>query len=201
MRIGIMGGTFDPIHHAHLILGEQAYDQLKLDLVLFLPAGRPPHKMHRTGGATNEERLEMTRLATEDNPHFKVDDLEMREDRLSYSYETLEELKKAHPDDEFFFIIGEDSLNDLDTWREPQRICDAASLLVAIRGHRDPAVLEKMIEHTRTLYGARIIRLETVNMDISSTKIRALVAEGRSIRYYVPEQVREYIEEHGIYKR
>lgn len=200
MRIGIMGGTFDPIHMAHLVLGEQAFCQFQLDRVLFLPAGFPPHKIHREGRATNAERLEMTRLAIEDNPHFELCDLEMKEDRLSYSYETLEELRTRHPDWELFFIIGADSLRDFKTWKMPQRICNAASLIVAVRGGIDEGLLDQEIREVRDLFGARVFRMETFSLEISSTHLRKMVRCGESIRYYVPEAVRHYIDRNHLYQ-
>ena len=119
-----MGGTFDPIHIGHLILGESAWQQLGLDYVIYLPAGNPPHKQHREGRATDRQRMDMVQLATAENPHFIVSDFEMNEDGFTYTYRTLEHMRKEYPGAEIYFIIGADSLFDFDTWREPQKICD-----------------------------------------------------------------------------
>ena len=108
-KIGIMGGTFDPIHMGHLILGEKAYEQLELDKVLFMPCGNPPHKRNRKGRATDEQRAEMVRLAIEDNPHFELSLIEMHEEGYTYTYRTLEQLNVENPDTEYYFIIGADS--------------------------------------------------------------------------------------------
>ena len=110
-RIGIMGGTFDPVHIGHLILGEKAYEQFALDQVLFMPAGNPPHKRHREGRASDDQRVEMVRRAIDGNPHFSLSMEEMNAEGYSYTYLTLERLKEQNPDTEYFFIIGADSLD------------------------------------------------------------------------------------------
>lgn len=198
-KVGLMGGTFDPIHIGHLILGETAYEQFHLDRVVYMPAGNPPHKRHREGRATDEERYEMVQLAIRSNPHFAISDFEMNEDGYSYTYRTLEAIKKAHPDCDLYFIIGADSLFDFDTWREPQRICDNCTLIVATRNHTAAALLDEQIEHVRRKYHAGIEKLESENIDCSSNMIRSWISEGRSIRYYVADPVREYIRKNGIY--
>lgn len=200
-RIGLMGGTFDPIHIGHLILGETAYEQFALDRVIYMPAGNPPHKRHREGRATDEERYEMVKLAIDSNPHFSISDFEMNEDGYSYTYRTLEAIRGRHPDWKLYFIIGADSLFDFDTWREPQRICDNCSLIVATRNHTATELLDERIESVRRRYHAEIDKLESENIDCSSNMIRDWVGNGRSIRYYVTDPVRKYIEEHRIYRK
>ena len=132
-KIGIMGGTFDPIHIGHLILGEAAYEQFGLDEVWFLPAGNPPHKRNRAGRAKDAQRVEMVRRAIASNPHFVLCTKEMKDEGYTYSYRTLEAMRKEHPCTEFYFIIGADSLFYFDEWKNPERICAAAKLLVATR--------------------------------------------------------------------
>ena len=134
-KIGIMGGTFDPIHMGHLILGEQSYEQFQLDKVLFMPSGNPPHKRDRAGRASDNQRVDMVRLAIEDNPHFELSLAEMHETGYTYTYRTLEELKEYNPDTDYYFIIGADSLFAFDEWMEPERICRACTLVVAVRDH------------------------------------------------------------------
>lgn len=199
-KIGLMGGTFDPIHIGHLILGETAYEQFHLDRVVYMPAGNPPHKRHREGRATDEERYEMVNLAIRNNPHFAISDFEMTEDGYSYTYRTLEAIRKKHPDYELYFIIGADSLFDFDTWRMPQRICDNCVLIVATRNHTADDLLDRQIEHVRNTFSAHIEKLESENIDCSSNMIREWVNEGRSIRYYVTDPVIEYIQKHDIYR-
>ena len=134
-RIGIMGGTFDPIHIGHLILGETAYEQFHLDQVLFMPAGNPPHKRNRSNRATDEQRTEMVKIAIASNPHFALSLEEMNQDGFTYTYRTLERLKRQNPDTDYFFIMGADSLYEFEKWREPGRILAACTVLVATRDH------------------------------------------------------------------
>ncbi|HIS27728.1 MAG TPA: nicotinate (nicotinamide) nucleotide adenylyltransferase, partial [Candidatus Pullilachnospira intestinigallinarum] len=145
-KVGIMGGTFDPIHISHLILGETAYEQFSLDKVLFLPAGNPPHKRNRKGGASDLERVEMVRRAIAGNSHFQLCLDEMDASDYSYTYRTLERMKAEHPDTEFYFIVGADSLFDFEKWKEPARICQAASILVAVRDHIDDERLSRKMK-------------------------------------------------------
>ena len=198
-KVGIMGGTFDPIHIGHLILGEAAYEQYNLDKVLFMPAGRPPFKEGRKGMASNEQRTEMVRLAIASNPHFELSMLEMNEDGMSYTYRTLETLKKEHPDTEYYFIMGADSLLYFDSWMNPQRIADAAVIVVATRNHMPQETLDEKIRQLCGTYGASIRKLETPNLDISSSQIREWVSQGRGIQYYVPDPEIRYIGEQGLY--
>ena len=120
-KIGIMGGTFDPIHIGHLILGEAAYEQFGLDEVWFLPAGNPPHKRNRAGQAKDAQRVEMVRRAIASNPHFVLCTKEMEDEGYTYSYRTLEAMRKEHPGTEFYFIIGADSLFYFDEWKKTSR--------------------------------------------------------------------------------
>lgn len=197
-RVGIMGGTFDPIHIGHLILGESAWQQFSLEKVLFMPSGNPPHKKKRDG-ATNQQRIEMVRLAIASNPRFKLSLEEMHEEGYIYTKETLKRLRVRHPDTDYYFIMGADSLLTFDTWNGPQEICDQCVLTVAVRDSMDNRTLDEAIRHTKEKYHADIRKLESQNLDISSHQIRSWCAEGRSIRYYVPDPVQTYIQEKGIY--
>lgn len=198
-RIGIMGGTFDPIHIGHLILGERAYEQLNLDKVWFMPSGNPPHKRDRQGRASDEQRTEMVRLAIEGNPHFELSVFEMRKEGYTYTYHTLECLQEEIPDAEFFFIIGADSLFDFPKWMKPERICAACTLVVATRDQTSMERLEEQIRKLEDMYHGKFIILDTTNLEISSKMLRGMVKEKRSIRYYVPITVEEYIGKHEIY--
>ena len=195
-----MGGTFDPIHIGHLILGESAWQQFSLDKVLFMPSGNPPHKKVREG-ATNEQRVDMVRLAIASNPHFELSMEEMHERGYIYTKETLQRLRRLHPDTEYYFIMGADSLLAFSSWNGPQEICDQCILAVAVRDSMDIETLDSAIDQVRNRYNAKIRKLESPNLDISSHSIRTWYAEGRSIRYYVPEPVRKYIFEKDIYGR
>lgn len=199
-KIGIMGGTFDPIHIGHLILGEKAYRQFGLDQIRFMPAGNPPHKQHREGRATDEQRVEMVRRAIGNNPHFALSLEEMNADGYSYTYRTLERLKAQNPDEEYYFIIGADSLLDFDGWMEPARICAAAKLLVAGRNHVERGRLERQMEYLGEKYGGDFQLLDIPNLDISSKMLRKWVGESETFRYYVPDCVYSYIMEQKIYQ-
>ena len=199
-RIGIMGGTFDPIHIGHLILGETAYHQFHLDNVLFMPAGNPPHKQDRENRATDSQRVEMVRLAIASNPHFTLSMEEMHREGYSYTYRTLERLKKRYPDTEYYFILGADSLYTFDEWKEPARILGACTILVGTRNHTSDEKLDRVIEHLEEKYHGQIEKLESLNIDISSKMIRSWIEKGRSLAYYVPDQVIEYIQKNNIYK-
>ena len=198
-KIGIMGGTFDPIHVSHLILGEAAYEQFGLDKVLFMPSGNPPHKKGRHG-ASNEERVEMVRRAISGNDHFELSLEEMHEDGYTYTRLTLERLRKENPDTEYYFIMGADSLLSFDTWRDPDQISKLCVIVVAVRDHLPTEELDRCIALTSEKYDADIRKLSTVNMDISSHQIREWISEGRSCRYYLPDPVLDYIAQEKIYQ-
>ena len=199
-RIGIMGGTFDPIHIGHLILGETAYHQFQLDKVLFMPAGNPPHKQDRENGATDSQRVDMVRLAIASNPHFTLSLEEMHKEGYTYTYRTLERLKQQNPDTEYYFILGADSLYTFDDWKEPGRILAACTILVGTRNNTSDEKLDRVICHLEEKYQGKIEKLESLNIDISSKMIRSWIEKGRSLAYYVPDQVIDYIQRNNIYK-
>lgn len=212
MKTGILGGTFNPIHNAHLRIAEEARDRFALDRVIFIPAALPPHKP-TVGELSFADRLEMVRLAVADNPHFAASDLEKVRGGRSYSIDTLRTLHQEHPGDEFYFIIGGDSFRDISTWHDYASIFSlchlvavqrpratfeslAKALPVAIANefcYNEPA---KMLTHSS---GCNVYALHGVLLDISSSHIRALVRAGRSIRYLVPEAVEQYIQEQRLY--
>ena len=194
-----MGGTFDPIHIGHLLIAEQACQQLSRDKVLFMPAGNPPHKKNREGRATNEQRTEMTRMAIDGNPHFELSLMEMNEAGYSYTYITLEKLKEQNPDTDYYFIIGADSLYDFKGWAMPERICACATILVATRNHTDEKLLDYELQMNSSWFNGRFEKLIIDNIDISSQQLRKWIREGKSVRYYTPDSVIAYINEHQIY--
>lgn len=196
-----MGGTFDPIHMGHLILGEQSFEQLHLDKVLFMPSGNPPHKRNRAGRASDGQRVDMVRLAIEDNPHFELSLAEMHETGYTYTYRTLEELKEQNPDTDYYFIIGADSLFTFDEWKEPARICRACTLVVAVRDHASSDELNQEIKRLSAKYEGHFTLLDTMNIDVSSHQIRSWVSEGKSLKYYIPDPVISYMKENGIYRK
>lgn len=198
-KIGIMGGTFDPIHVGHLMLAEQAYDKFGLDKVLIMPTGNPPHKDNSVSALT-KHRVQMARLAIENNKHFELSLVEVERSGYTYTYETLEELTRTNPDVDYYFIIGADSLLDFDKWKEPSKICQSTTLLVATRYNLSTKELDRQIDEVTHKYNANIHSLETPNIDISSKLIRTLVSTGKSIKYYVTNDVERYIYKNNLYK-
>ena len=198
-RIGIMGGTFDPIHIGHLILGECAYEEFGLDKVLFMPSGNPPHKKDASGRASNEHRQKMTSLAIASNPHFELSLIEMEREGYIYTNETLRILKKEHPDTEYYFIMGADSLFQFHEWRSPQIIADLAVLAVAVRDNVSDEAFDHRIAQMEEMYHARILKMSVPNIDVSSTGIREAIAGGKSCRYFLPDRVMDYIQDNGLY--
>ena len=199
-RIGILGGTFDPVHIGHLILGEEARFQLGLEKILFMPSHNPPHKTDRAGRAADAQRVEMLRLAIASNPHFELSMTEMERPGLSYTYQTLEVLNMASPGTEFVLIIGGDCLFDFETWMKPERIAAGASMAVGSRGlHSAEELTEKAAELTDR-YGARIYILDLNPVSVSSSMLRDYLSFGRSLRYYVPPEVLSYMEKEKLYR-
>jgi len=195
--IGIMGGTFDPIHYGHLVTAETARDILGLEKVIFVPAGKPPHKKgYRVTQAY--QRLKMVELAINTNPYFEASDTEIRRPGYSYTVDTVLEFHNLYGDrKKLFFITGADAILEILTWRDVERIFDYCSFIAATR----PGVSLKGLEEFKTKLGSRaeILLLEVPALAISSTDIRSRVQKKRSIRYLLPDEVREYINEHHLY--
>jgi nicotinate-nucleotide adenylyltransferase len=188
-RLGLFGGTFDPVHHGHLIVAADAFESLQLDLLVFIPAAQPPHRA-RGVVATAEQRLEMVRAAVAGDPRFAVDDIELRREGPSYTVDTLREIARREPDAELHFLLGIDQFRALHSWREPEEVARLAKLCVLARGG-ETASLEGP-------YGG--VHAPVTRVDISATRIRSIAAEGGSIRYLVPDAVRERIERERIYE-
>lgn len=191
MRTGIFGGTFDPPHMGHLIAAEAARELLHLDLVRVIPAAVSPHKLQLESSPA-AMRLKMTLLAFGGNPAFLIDDRELRREGPSYMVDTLVELHRESPRDEFYLMIGKDNIAEFGTWKEPEKIfqmCSVVSLNRTWRQGREFAIL----------YDDRIQHLDTPLVDVSSSIIRQRVREGRSIRYLVPQAVGRYILQHKLY--
>jgi nicotinate-nucleotide adenylyltransferase len=200
MRIGVFGGTFDPVHQGHLILAEQCRQRGRLDRVLFVPAARPPHK-HEHPLTPFAQRVEMLTLAIAGQPAFAIDECEKERPGPSYTVDTLRQLHRDHPDDELVLLLGSDSLTDLAGWRDPAGIMELAELFVIER--RDPPrdAFHTVPAPARLPATARIQRVSDVPLiDISSRDLRRRVAEGLTIRYLVPRAVECYIEAHHLYR-
>ena len=197
-RIGLMGGTFDPVHYVHLMLAENAYTQYDLDEVVLLPSGDPPHKTkrHITSAAM---RYDMLRLASEGIPYFTISDMEIRRNGYSYSAQTLTELRAQHPDTDYYFIMGGDSIFQIETWYHPEIVMKSCIILAAIRDQVSMTDFEARIAYLEKTYGADIRLLNLPDMMLSSSEMRRRVAEGKSIRFMTPDPVIDYIKSNNLY--
>ena len=199
-RIGVMGGTFDPIHFGHLLMAEQAYEQYELDSIMFLPTGEPPHKEGKKV-TSSLDRLKMVQLAIEGNPHFFCSPMEIEQSGYSYTARTLKRLTENNPGIQYYFIVGADSLDYMENWYHPEEIFRYAVILAADRNTISKEQLIFKAEFLKERYGADIRMLPIPLVEYSSTKIRHKISEGKSIRYFVPESVSEYIASHRLYQR
>lgn len=225
MRIGVMGGTFDPIHLGHLRAAEEIYRAFQLDRVIFVPAARPPHKHGEEIGASPLQRYEMVSLATVDVPYFMASPIEVNRPGRSYSVETLREFRRLYGGESaMYFIMGVDAFQEIATWKEAREVLSLAQVIVAARpGWRLDEVERSMTPEQRQLLGEprckylkiseitpRIARrhsepglvllVEMISLDISSSEIRQLVKEDKSIRYLVTDAVAAYVAKHCLYR-
>lgn len=227
-KIGIMGGTFNPIHIGHLLLGQQALEDFSLDQILFIPSGYSYMK-DQSEMTDKYLRYEMCRLAIAEHPDFLLSDIEIRREGNSYTYETLEELKKEYPEADFFLILGADNIFDLESWKCPERILRNCTLLAAVRpaisvtvrsaescaansaeGSDNPEEqgaylegsghLEAQIAYLEHKYHIRIGLLSMPQLEISSTMIRHRLSRNQTVRYMVPDRVLSFILEHDLYQ-
>lgn len=198
-KIGIMGGTFNPIHNGHLTLAKEAFKQFHLDEVLFMPCGVPYMKSDQKV-ESGQIRAEMTALAIQDIPEFTLSTIEIEQQGNTYTYETLEYLKNLNPDTEYFFIVGADSLFYMTEWKHPRRIFANCCILAAVRDDKTTEDMERQIVKLKKEFNANICLLQITCMDISSSDIRRKVSFGASIEHEVPESVRDYIERKGLYQ-
>lgn len=198
-KVGIMGGTFNPIHNGHLMLAEEALRQIPLDEVLFMPSGNSYMKADQKV-ESGKTRADMTALAIQDNPSFKLSTMELEREGNTYTYQTLERLRKENPGTEYYFIVGADSLFQMTQWVSPERIFANCCILAAVRNDKTTADMEEQIRLLKREYGADISLLKMSRMNISSSAIRSKVVAGESIEGDVPESVRIYIEKRGLYR-
>jgi nicotinate-nucleotide adenylyltransferase len=200
VRVGIFGGTFDPVHYGHLLLAECCREQCHLNEVWFVPAAIPPHKRHRDL-SESKHRIEMLRLATGGHDAFRVSRMEVDRGGVSYTVDTLRQMHAQHPEAEFYLLLGADSLADFPNWREPAEILRLAMPVVVRRGSAtiNWTPLAPLVSAERFAQFAQHI-VEMPVVDFSSTAIREAVASGRGIRYRTPRAVEEYIRSHGLYR-
>ncbi|MBD5551457.1 MAG: nicotinate-nucleotide adenylyltransferase [Lachnospiraceae bacterium] len=199
-KIGILGGTFNPVHTAHLIIAEAAREDAGLDDILFVPSGYSYLK-DSSEIVPAKDRINMTGLAIEDNPHFALSTAEIDRGGNSYTCDTLMELKERYPNQEYYLIVGADNLFTMEEWKNPEVIFQNAKILAAVRGSKKRADMEEKIAELKEKYDADITLLNVRHVDISSSMIREKIAKGRSIRYMLPEKVREYIIKNHLYEK
>ena len=192
-KIGILGGTFDPIHLGHLVLAEQVKEKLKLDQVVFIPCLRSPHKT-RQKLSPAKDRYRMTQLAVEGNSSFAVSDIELKRKGLSYTVDTLTDLKNLYPNSKIYFLTGSDVLKEFAAWKHPEQIYRLAKVVIAIRPGFDEF-------DRRNRFAKKSIVVPITGIDVSSSEIRQRVKKGRSIKSLVPPSVDDFIKRKKLYRR
>lgn len=198
-KIGILGGTFDPIHNGHLLLGEAAREQFGLDRVIYIP-NQLTHYKNRENVSGGDDRYQMVKMAINDNPYFTCSRLEIDKNEGSYTIDTLNDLKLMYPGDELYLILGADSVIGIDSWYSAPELLKSCIILAAIRQEDDIAALDKKRRELSKIYGADVRLLKFNRVDISSTDIRERIKVGRSVRYMLPDECIEYICIKGLYK-
>ncbi len=192
-RVGIFGGTFDPIHNGHLQVAEDVRKNLEMEKILFVPSYLPPHKLDKK--VTEAKlRFEMVSLALEGHPHFIISEFEFQKEGISYTVETLNALKRSNPDAELFLIMGVDQLLEMDSWKEPEKIFQISKVVAMGR----PGYRREEIENLD--WRTKILWVDVTPVEISSSLIRKKVQQGESVQVLVPKQVEKFIIEKGLYK-
>lgn len=198
-KIGISGGTFNPIHIGHLIIAEIARDRFGLDKVLFVPSGMPPHK-NLSNVAYAEHRFDMVQKAVKSNPYFIDSRIEVDRGGYTYTVDTLKKLREIYGNSaSLYYIIGADVLNDLLTWKNHEEVFEICEFIAVLRPGNDVQAFKNQMEYLKNSHFAKIHYIDAPLIDISSTGIRDSVKEGRSIKYLVPEAVEEYIKLNRLY--
>ena len=196
-KIGIMGGTFDPIHYGHLVAAQEAYSYFNLDKVIFMVSGIPPHK-NRADILNASQRYVMTVMAVSDNEAFEVSDFEVKKNSPSYTVETLEFLKERYPGSELYFITGVDAIAEILTWKEPEKAITLTKFVAATRPGYSLAQFREVMKKIKP--EPKVYELEIPALSISSTDIRDRVKKDKPIRYLLPDKVWRYIYSKGFYK-
>lgn len=197
-KYGIFGGSFNPIHYGHLMICEYIKDEMGLDKVIFIPTGNPPHKDLVVSA---KDRYEMVRLAISPNPDFEISDIETTRVKMSYTVDTIRELKKIYREEKLYFLIGLDSIFQLKTWMKIGDLSKEIEFVVALRpGYINKEEINREIDFLRENFGTKVNLINTPLYEISSTDLRDRIREGKSLRYLIPKKVLDYIEESGFYK-
>lgn len=200
-RVGLMGGTFDPVHYGHLVIAEEVYYALNLDEMIFIPTGQPPHKRGRVVTAASD-RLAMLELAIASNPHFSISKVDIERPGPSYTVDTLRLLREQWGDVvELYFVIGWDSLEDLASWYDPQGVLEQLDHLVAVHrpGHQEMPGYREQLEARLPGITQCLLTVPVPQLDISASDLRQRIAAGRPIRYQTPDAVIQYIRENNLY--
>lgn len=197
--LGILGGTFDPVHYGHLLAGEWAREVYHLDQLIFMPSARPPHK-DLSGVLDSEHRLRMVELAIRDNPDFSVSKLELERSGFSYTIDTIRYYLQTNPGVDIYFIIGVDALQLLYTWKDVEELVQLCRFIVVTRPGYELDRNKPVLQSLPAAIWERLVLLSIPGLEISSSDIRKRVAEGKSIRYLLPPSVTTYIQEHHLYK-
>lgn len=200
MKIGIMGGTFDPIHNGHLMLGEYAKKLFELDEIWFMPNGNPPHKLNSNIESQTKHRVEMVKLAIEGREGFNIQLYEVERKEVNYSYLTMQHFNEAFPQNDFYFIIGADSLFAFESWKHPELLVKSCKILAAYRDGKNSIEMKNQIQYLNEKYGAEIILLNTPDVDISSSNIRRKIKQNEDISDLVPESVFSYIQSNNLFR-
>lgn len=196
--IGIMGGTFNPIHMGHLIAAQEVLNEMNIDRIIFIPTGDPPHK-NKVEVIPATDRYEMVKLAVKSNEEFEVSNIEIKRAGKTYSYDTLKELHNIYYGTQFYFIIGFDTLKEIDTWKNIDDVCRMTNFIVVNRGNNSKEIIEE-IKIKEEKYKCKFILVKIPDIEISSTDIRNRIKKNKSIKYLVTDEVEEYIKKKGLYK-
>ena len=197
--IGIFGGSYDPIHEAHISLARDAYEQLNLDLLILVPAKLQPFKLDKKVTSA-EDRLEMVRLAVDGIPGLGVSDFEIKSDGVSYSYLTMRHMRETYPDAKLYFVTGTDAFLAIEKWMEAEEMLTNYSYVIGTRPGYKEDELKQVMKRVHEKFGTEVININNIQIDVSSTEIRERVSEGRSIMGMVPTAVEEYINAKGLYR-
>lgn len=198
-KIGIMGGTFDPIHYGHLVIANEVLFKFNLKKIVFVPTGNPPHK-RSAALAGSYHRYMMTQFATMTNPDFDVSNIEVEKNDISYTVDTIEELKKKYKNTKFYFITGTDAVLDLPNWKSPEKILKLCTFIAVNRPGYVDDELDSKLDKLMKDYKGEILSIKAPQLKISSTDIRNRIQENRPIKYLLPENVEQYILKKELYK-
>lgn len=198
-KIGILGGTFDPFHNGHMSIGEESTREVGLDLLILLPANISPFKVNRVM-ELEEHRINMLERFVSVHPHFKLSKIEIDTDTVSYTYDTMQRLRRTYKDDKLYFICGSDALMTADSWYKGKELLRSTAFIVANRPGFSIEKLKSKIRNYKDVYGSEIFLLSNPPLNISSTEIKKKLKYGRSIRDMVPKEIEKYIDEYSLYR-